>query len=511
MGIALDSLDQNKLISLEYHVMICRDSSGQIIEIITDPDKPQTGVFPIAGRDDRRATLLPALSTAQEAVLHDWHARMQNMPDDVDGVIFVGPQSLLYDPETNQLSGYIINTYWDTYPLADCIVHPESATIPLSLEERYAAAWKMTRAVQYLHAQGYATTHISLNMLSIDANKNNIYWLEFHDLQQNSSVPPSDPDNPESNDLYNLATTLFQLLMHGFHPFQGQWNFRKGPEPPRSTLQLCGLLPYHPRNHQRIQPPTDAPDYSTLAIPVQKLLNIALTLGGRHPDQCPTTQTWLDTLHEAIRHPYRKTVFLKLSRRPTLPALPKGCPLDENYLPYKTYGIAALLIAILVIIFKVYYTNSDEKIMVTAQIRDALQISTEVGSRINLVSSAKDKLMISEQLVSQNSTRYVQLRDQDMVTLNEQKIKLEKELKKYRVVLQQIHTKKSDLWQQAIQSIRQEAHEPPVQARLNLLEKHLKEFGRNMEEIHWLDHTQKDFNKIMEEISSQDAHNTKKP
>jgi hypothetical protein len=109
--------------------------------------------------------------------------------------------------------------------------------------------------------------------------------LQGHDLDR--------VERSTSADNFSLAVLIYQLLMEGFHPFQGSW---KGTGEPPDTAELIrrGLFPALDDRYQSFPP--NALPYETLPPAVQALFERAFGAGIADPGVRPTAAEWHETL-----------------------------------------------------------------------------------------------------------------------------------------------------------------------------------------------------------------------
>ena len=101
----------------------------------------------------------------------------------------------------------------------------------------------------------------------------------------------------ERADRFGLAVHLFQLLMAGFHPFQGA-----GPHSTGGSLAkqiAVHRFPYR-RADRGVAPPPAAPPYRQLPAAVRSLFERAFVVGKDDPTERPTAADWMARLRELL-------------------------------------------------------------------------------------------------------------------------------------------------------------------------------------------------------------------
>jgi tetratricopeptide (TPR) repeat protein len=115
---------------------------------------------------------------------------------------------------------------------------------------------------------------------------------EFYAPELQGHHPP-DIDRKIIHDSFALAVLLFQILMEGFHPFQGVW---KGPLDLSIEERIQkGLFSYAGGNPM-ITPPPAAPPFDHLPKSLQTLFVRCFKDGHQNPSQRPSATEWKDAL-----------------------------------------------------------------------------------------------------------------------------------------------------------------------------------------------------------------------
>jgi hypothetical protein len=96
-----------------------------------------------------------------------------------------------------------------------------------------------------------------------------------------------------SSDIFTLALHLHLLLLHGAHPFRGQWSGR-GDSPPEQVLAQHGLWAY--AGDRRLAPFPRAVPLTVLPATLQQYFRAAFVDGARNPEARPPAHEWLTEL-----------------------------------------------------------------------------------------------------------------------------------------------------------------------------------------------------------------------
>jgi hypothetical protein len=97
-----------------------------------------------------------------------------------------------------------------------------------------------------------------------------------------------------ASDSFALAVTIFQLLMQGFHPFNGVWQ-GQGEAPPMPERIRARMYAYH---GAAMKPPPAAPGLEILSPAVRKAFLRAFC---GEPQERPTPENWMRYLDEMFR------------------------------------------------------------------------------------------------------------------------------------------------------------------------------------------------------------------
>jgi hypothetical protein len=96
-----------------------------------------------------------------------------------------------------------------------------------------------------------------------------------------------------SSDIFTLALHLHLLLLHGAHPFRGQWS-GPGDVPPEHVLAQRGLWAY--AGDPRLAPFPGAAPLTGLPETLQQYFRAAFVDGARRPEARPSAHQWLAEL-----------------------------------------------------------------------------------------------------------------------------------------------------------------------------------------------------------------------
>jgi DNA-binding helix-hairpin-helix protein with protein kinase domain len=105
-------------------------------------------------------------------------------------------------------------------------------------------------------------------------------------------------DRLPQHDNFALAVLIFQLLMHGIHPFAGTSSPGKEPET-IATRIAEGLWPYSWTRTISLQPSPHAPPWCVLPLAAQDLFQRCFDSGHEQPELRPSAAEWQTALEEA--------------------------------------------------------------------------------------------------------------------------------------------------------------------------------------------------------------------
>jgi hypothetical protein len=118
--------------------------------------------------------------------------------------------------------------------------------------------------------------------------------------ERNACTPPelllaslSSTLRTSSSDIFPLALNLHLLLLHGAHPFRGQWKGH-GNSPAEHVLAQDGLWSY--AGDRRLGPYPESPPLTVLPQQLQRYFRAAFVDGARNPQARPSAQAWLTEL-----------------------------------------------------------------------------------------------------------------------------------------------------------------------------------------------------------------------
>ncbi|MCO1658982.1 hypothetical protein [Pseudonocardia humida] len=96
-----------------------------------------------------------------------------------------------------------------------------------------------------------------------------------------------------SSDIFSLAVRIHMLLLHGGHPFQGQWRGR-GHRPAQHVLAGDGLWSY--AGNPKLAPLPDAVPLEVLPQALRQYFRAAFVDGARRPQDRPPAHQWVAAL-----------------------------------------------------------------------------------------------------------------------------------------------------------------------------------------------------------------------
>lgn len=281
--------------------------------------------------DDRRVVKLykPAYRTTDRA--RKIAAMLTSRPADpladdesaADTTTYVWPTARVFAPETadpdpDRFVGYLMSRL-DLETRREAQRHARRALDwrHSTEHERLQTAYNLAAAVGYIHEQSHAVG---------DLNHENIYFTTaglvalidcdaFHITGADGTVfrgqtehpryaPPEgvegDLDAVRRADHFGLAVHLFQLLMAGFHPFQGAGDHSTGGS--LADQIDAHRFPY-PRPDRGVTPPPGAPAYRQLPAAVRALFERAFVAGKREPAERPSAVAWMERLKTVLTGP----------------------------------------------------------------------------------------------------------------------------------------------------------------------------------------------------------------
>lgn len=199
----------------------------------------------------------------------------------------VWPTAIVEDPDTEEFLGY-------TMPYKDLADHKNACRYARenlrwnasNPKNRYKTALNLVRVIQAIHEQGHAIGDLNhQNILINDGYVSVIDCDGFHiSSAQKQSIYPDEtffpryapPEgradtikNVKLGDRFGIAVHLFQLLMEGFHPFQGQGPSAAGGRY-RDMIKHNKFI-YSSSLSQGVNPHSQAPDYERLPADIRDL------------------------------------------------------------------------------------------------------------------------------------------------------------------------------------------------------------------------------------------------
>jgi len=266
-------------------------------------------IYKPANRTERRAEKIAAmLATRPTEPLGDRDGA-------AEGGTYVWPTTRVFAPEGAAFVGYLM-AYLDLGGRREAQKHArEVLDWRRSTErERTRSAHSLAAAVAGVHERGHALG---------DMNHENVYFgpdgrvtlvdcdafhisggdgQVFHGRTEHPRYAPPEGIGRElaaveRADRFGLAVHLFQLLMAGFHPFQGA-----GPRSTGGSLaaQIAAhRFPYR-RPDRGVAPPPAAPPYRELPAGVRSLFERAFVAGKAEPTERPTAADWMERLGKTL-------------------------------------------------------------------------------------------------------------------------------------------------------------------------------------------------------------------
>lgn len=266
-------------------------------------------IYKPANRTERRGEKIAAmLATRPTDPLGDGDGT-------AEGETYVWPTARVFAPDGGAFLGYLM-AYLDLGGRREAQKHArEILDWRRSTErERARSAHSLAAAVAGVHERGHALG---------DMNHENVYFRPdgtvtlvdcdaFHISGGDGEVFHGQTEHPryappegigqelaavERADRFGLAVHLFQLLMAGFHPFQGA-----GPRSTGGSLAAqieAHRFPYS-RPDRGVAPPPAAPPYRELPAGVRSLFERAFVAGKVDPAERPTAADWAERLEEIL-------------------------------------------------------------------------------------------------------------------------------------------------------------------------------------------------------------------
>lgn len=232
------------------------------------------------------------------------------------------PVDLLYsnEPESrNRVLGFLMPRVQDTFPVIDMFV-PRSRLekCPLfTYQYLHRAARNIAVAVAALHSRGYVVGDINESNILVSTSAL-VTLVDTDSFQVRTSAgrvfrcgvgkaeftPPEiqginlrDVDRTPAQDLFGLSVLIFQMLMEGAHPYNGQY-LGEGDPPGIATRIQRGWFPYGGVQGE-FRPPPSAPDFEMLDPEIRALFLACFVDGYTTPGRRPTALTWMQALESA--------------------------------------------------------------------------------------------------------------------------------------------------------------------------------------------------------------------
>jgi DNA-binding helix-hairpin-helix protein with protein kinase domain len=229
------------------------------------------------------------------------------------------PIDLLVDGD-DKLLGFLMPNIADGHPLA-ATTKVVTANAPVAPPDRLRGARTLARAVADLHDLGHVICDFSPDNVMVRQSG----ALTIVDCDSFSYLV--DPGPPEVRhgshawraaysapevfaaygrldrhgwqDDFSLALTIFQWLMNGYHPFQGQ-RIDGGKATPSTEAMKLGWFPYAPRPDHSLLPPQKAPALSALPTPLPDLFVRCFVDAHERPERRPTAREWEHALASTL-------------------------------------------------------------------------------------------------------------------------------------------------------------------------------------------------------------------
>jgi DNA-binding helix-hairpin-helix protein with protein kinase domain len=199
--------------------------------------------------------------------------------------------------------GYIMPRVMGAFPLYK-LIDPEERALLLSVEYKdtrflYHVAINIARAFYALHKQYHVmgdtnptnmlvTPYGEVKLIDCDSFQIQRNLNEYYPANKQSSSSKSILDVSVANDLGNLASLIFQLLMQGAHPFVGR---NSNGIVDSTILRAQRIFPYIHPTHTPLE---GNPSIACLPNEVQELCVHAFT---NQPQNPPSAVTWVKTLN----------------------------------------------------------------------------------------------------------------------------------------------------------------------------------------------------------------------
>lgn len=189
--------------------------------------------------------------------------------------------------------------------------------VPFDLNEtkhedrRHRMGMKLASAVARLHQQGYGVGDLDHSRVVIADDRP--FFSRCHqfytddegeaDVFNHAAPHPryASPVQPEAEfekikyeDRFGLAVHIFQLLMGGYHPFEAQGSEATEQKFQEMTEQTP--FPYRDPQPGLLEPPTDAPSYTSLSAELRAQFERCFVEGKTHPQLRPDASTWVASL-----------------------------------------------------------------------------------------------------------------------------------------------------------------------------------------------------------------------
>jgi DNA-binding helix-hairpin-helix protein with protein kinase domain len=271
---------------------------------------------------------IPALTGVLAKVYHSYHEEyeaklrwmMAHPPAAIDGKAIAWPSFLLFNAKASFI-GYAMPYLRNAIPLGAMLARPTYLSPAPSLRDLHRLGHQLASAVERLHAAGYVTGSLHPNnvlvtlpdrITLIDTDSFQVktqYIAEtvwYHSptrrpAYQAPELQGKDADNmpqaPEQ-DRFSLAVLIFQLLMGGYHPFEGRWRGTR-PMPPLEQRIAEGHYPYATASSSSLLPPHQAPSLDSLHPKLAILFERCFVDGHRATWKRPWPLEWQEALEEA--------------------------------------------------------------------------------------------------------------------------------------------------------------------------------------------------------------------
>jgi DNA-binding helix-hairpin-helix protein with protein kinase domain len=239
------------------------------------------------------------------------------------------PQDLVADAKTNRIIGYLMPKAGSSNEDLKLVPYLNLFSTQTRLQKLPEFTYQDLHTVASNLALAFASVHEVGHVVG-DVNESNVLVTEeacvsvvdtdsFQIITEKTGkiyrctvgkpeyTPPelqglrfSDVDRIQQHDRFGLSVLIFQLLMLGFHPADGQ--YRGAGDPPNRAQRIKnGDYPFFSQSNLWLPPPS-APLVKVLDPKLRRLFEDCFIRGHRDPASRPAAETWLDTFEEVINN-----------------------------------------------------------------------------------------------------------------------------------------------------------------------------------------------------------------